>query len=98
VDVPPVSRAPLGLLANPTKTTVRLLTAEQVADLLGFGPAGALSVRILDVAGRGPISYPVGTGRVWCRSDVLDWRRENDPAAALRDVAGMLTDLATAFE
>jgi hypothetical protein len=35
---------------------------------------------------------------VWCRSDVIDWRRENDPAAALRAVAGMLTDLAVAFE
>jgi hypothetical protein len=106
VQIPSVSRPPLdviqsppGLVASTPDTTVRLLSADQVADLLGLGPAGgAVAVRVLDATGRGPVSYPVGGGRVWCRSDVLDWLRENEPRAVLREVAGTLVTLATTFE
>ena len=79
-------------------TTVRILTVQQVAELLGFGPQGALAVRVLDAAGRGPVSYQVGGGTVWCRSDVLDWTRENNPVAVLHAVTEELRQLAPAFE
>jgi predicted DNA-binding transcriptional regulator AlpA len=80
------------------QTTVRILAADEVADLLGFGRRGALAVRVLDAAGRGPASYPVGGGTVWCRSDVVDWLREHDPALVLREVIEDLSALAPAFE
>jgi predicted DNA-binding transcriptional regulator AlpA len=79
-------------------TTVRILTVDEVAGLLGFGPGGALAVRVLDAAGRGPASYPVGGGTVWCRSDVLDWLRDHDAAAELREVTDSLRGLIPAFE
>jgi predicted DNA-binding transcriptional regulator AlpA len=79
-------------------TTVRILTVDEVADLLGFGPGGALAVRVLDAAGRGPVSYPVGGGTVWCRSDVLDWLRDHDAGAELREVTDALRGLIPSFE
>ena len=86
------------VLAGCLETTVRLLTADQVAELLGLGAEGAAAVRILDAARRGPVSYPVGGGTVWCRSDVVDWLRDNSPRDVLYEVAADLRSLATAFE
>jgi hypothetical protein len=93
-----LSRPVPGARGDEMESTVRLLTVEQVAELLNLGAHGAVAVRVLDAAGRGPISYQVGAGALWCRSDVLDWLRENSPRAVLLQIAAELHSIANAFD